>query len=359
MCILTFIPEGVQPDADALRNGAKNNPDGHGFAIVDTDRNQIVVRHNMDASPLIDLFLEFRAKLDGPALFHSRIATAGLVDKMNCHPFRVGDDPLTVVGHNGVLPQEAQPVKGDWRSDTRIFAEKLLPMRNLDGRRSMKRLAHWLGGDKLVILTVNPTWEANAYLVNSKRGEWDYEAGIWYSNGSYRDDYNTYRWYGYGTGNATRRKCPNYDTCEGWTFFPGECLTCRGDWGRGKPLALESGDKGWLDQLSECAMNGCRIQTTELFCYTHSAQIRTAASPSAPVEVTGSGTLPTRSPDPCLACEAKGTVSTVTMVCTACYTCQDCMQDWMQECLCYVPGSTNRDRNVLDMAEFAEGTVIG
>lgn len=345
MCILTFIPEGVQPDTDALANGADNNPDGHGFAIVDTKQSRIVVRRGMEPNRLIDEFVKMRKTLDGPALFHSRIATAGLVEKVNCHPFRVGNDPTTVVAHNGILPREAQPAKSDWRSDTRIFAETLLPGRNFDGRRSMKKLAHWLAGDKLVILTVNPRWEANAYLVNSSKGEWDVKTGIWYSNQSYRDDYNAYRYY--GRGYYKLKKCVNYEECGCWTYMD-SCLNCRGEWGRGRPLALESGPV-----LSECAYEGCKIRSVYAFCSWHGGIGQAWPTPDG--HGGDENALHTRLEEPCAICEAKWVVSTVTRICTVCLTCQDCLEETGAGCLCYYP----RQQSAEDVPDWAEGTVIG
>lgn len=200
MCMLTFFPHGVQPDVEALANGAVANDDGHGFAIVHGDR--LIVRHGMDASNMIAKFTALRAELpDGPALFHSRLGTGGSVSRRNCHPFYVGDDRMTVVAHNGILPNTAQPFKGDWRSDTRYAAEEILPTRfsDIGSKRWRRRLTKWLGKhNKLVFLTVNPNYWQNAYILNEEAGEWN--GGIWYSALDYL--YPGCR--GYYTGVGTR-----------------------------------------------------------------------------------------------------------------------------------------------------------
>ncbi|MGH3588983.1 MAG: hypothetical protein ACRDQ0_21965, partial [Pseudonocardia sp.] len=116
--MLTYLPENVQPDPEALSNGASINNDGHGFAIV--AGNRLIIRHGMDPEVVIDHFMRLRAKhRHGPALFHSRWSTAGMVGKSNCHPFRIRGDRRTVLAHNGVFPGIAQPQRGDKRSDTR------------------------------------------------------------------------------------------------------------------------------------------------------------------------------------------------------------------------------------------------
>lgn len=183
MCLLTFYPSGVGPDVIALTDGAYVNPDGHGFAIVAGER--LIVRRGMDADRMVAAFERMRDKYpDGPALFHSRLASHGRVGKQNCHPFRIGGDRRTVVAHNGILPKNVRPTKGDKRSDTRIAAEDFLPYQpfgSLDSWAGQDRLTRWLGQwNKIVILTVDPSYRENAYVLNEEHGSW--MGGVWYSN---------------------------------------------------------------------------------------------------------------------------------------------------------------------------------
>ncbi|KUL25830.1 class II glutamine amidotransferase domain-containing protein [Actinoplanes awajinensis] len=184
MCLLTFLPGGVPPQVDALYNGSLVNTDGHGFAIVTTGG--LLVRHGMDAAPLIDAFVAARwAHPDGDALFHSRLATGGTVSLDNCHPYAVGADPRTVLAHNGVLP--IHPDRADPRSDTRIVAESLIGQwGSLRHRRTRLRLQRWMGpANKMVLLSVDRRFRRTSYLFNEQAGEWS--GGIWYSNRGYRD----------------------------------------------------------------------------------------------------------------------------------------------------------------------------
>lgn len=187
MCLLSFYPADVTPDTDALSNGAYVNDDGHGFAVVAGKR--IIVRRGMDAERMVAEFARIRSKhRSGPALFHSRFGTHGTLTKANCHPFRIGHDSRTVLAHNGILPKSVQPKKGDKRSDTRIAAEDFLPRSpfNLfDSQGARDVLARWLTrSNKIVILTVNPRYRHNAYILHEEHGIWD--SGIWYSNSDYR-----------------------------------------------------------------------------------------------------------------------------------------------------------------------------
>ncbi|MBY8863550.1 hypothetical protein K7711_44275 [Nocardia sp. CA2R105] len=187
MCILTYLTPGAAPDLDALLGGALANPHGHGYAVIAGHR--ILVGHGLDPRAMISEFAAVRAEHpEGAALFHSRLATHGTIDPANTHPFLVGGDERTVIAHNGILPDSMHPVPGDLRSDTRIAAEEFLPRQpfgSLDSDTGRGLLERWLGTDKMVLLTVDPAYQQSAYLFNERSGYWS-DAGIWYSNLSYR-----------------------------------------------------------------------------------------------------------------------------------------------------------------------------
>lgn len=246
MCMLTYFPEDAQPDAEALRNGALLNSDGHGYAIV--AGNRLIIRKSMRADELIEQFVHDRAAhRRGPALFHSRISTAGVIDKANCHPFRFGGDRRTVVAHNGVLPKMAQPHKKDWRSDTRIAAEAILPFKfgHLGLASNRKALETWVGKyNKLVILTVNPIYAQRSYIINESAGTWDH--GIWYSNHDYKG------W----VSNSWR----DWQRADLW---PEECAFC--------------GEFGQIDEISNVCKNchtcaDCYEYVSDCECYLPESQ---------------------------------------------------------------------------------------
>lgn len=188
MCMLTYYPNDVMPDIHALRNGAEFNNDGHGYAIV--ERGRIIVRKSLDFERLATAFTKDRlAHPDGPALFHSRFATHGRVNKQNCHPFRVGGDKQTILAHNGVMPIQWQPSGKDARTDTAVFAEEYVSRLtkgwlDKDDERDIVELR--LKSNKVVVLTTNPAFERRAYILNEQYGEWF--NGAWYSNDDYLDE---------------------------------------------------------------------------------------------------------------------------------------------------------------------------
>jgi len=191
VCLLTYLPSGRQPDLSALETGAALNPHGHGYAIItgsatdarrDATGKRLLVVKGLDAEEILERFdHDRRTHPSGPALFHSRWRTHGLTDDANCHPFILGNDPRTVIAHNGILPAVVRPGRNDTRSDTRIAAEDYLPaLGPLHLRRNRLAVERWMGPDNLmVLLTTNPRYRHPAYLLNETNGLWT--DGIWYS----------------------------------------------------------------------------------------------------------------------------------------------------------------------------------
>lgn len=188
MCLLVFMPEGKIASKQSLEQASWFNDDGFGWAIRTPDK--ILVGKNMDFYKAYEEFKDARSCYNGDALFHLRITTQGSTNLDNCHPFYVGKDELTVVAHNGMLPVVTD--KGDNRSDTRVFAETLLPKRGgisfLNGDLGVNHLSKWAAGSKLVFLSANPASKWRYVIINSEDGHWgkDEDEGVWFSNSSYK-----------------------------------------------------------------------------------------------------------------------------------------------------------------------------
>ena len=186
MCMLCVIPVGVIPSREKLENSALNNPHGFGFAIAVPEENRIIVERTMDADESINRFLELRQQyLTGYAMWHARLATHGSRNVTNCHPFRVGKDTSTYLAHNGIL--DITIPHADDRSDTRVFAEELLPalggVTALDNDWVWEMLEEYTSGSKVCVLTVNPEAKHQMYLLNASAGKEDAD-GVWWSNDS-------------------------------------------------------------------------------------------------------------------------------------------------------------------------------
>lgn len=193
MCLL-MVTMGQVPDYNSIVNASNNNPDGFGYAIHYGDR--IVTSRGMNKQKTIDKFFDAldQAKGDFVAMYHARITTHGDSIIENAHPFRVGGRKDIILAHNGMLP--IHPKKGDRRSDTRIFAEDILPnlgVESLDNKGYFDRLEDWAAGSKLAILSNAPELRDSVYIVNEHLGTWDKD--VWWSNTSYK---NSYTFYGSG-----------------------------------------------------------------------------------------------------------------------------------------------------------------
>jgi len=194
MCMLCVSPPGVTPSRDKLENSALNNPHGFGFAIAVPSENRIIVEKSMDADESINRFLAQRAIYqDGYAMWHARFATHGSRTLENCHPFAVGHDDRTYLGHNGILPIEI-PDKDD-RSDTKVFAEELLPrlggVTALDDDYIWNMLEDYTSGSKVCVITVDPAAKHPMYLLNADSGKED-KSGVWWSNDTCNLGYSSY-----------------------------------------------------------------------------------------------------------------------------------------------------------------------
>ena len=196
------MPEGKTASKKSLEQASWYNDDGFGWAIRTPDK--ILVGKNMDFDKAYEEFMSARSSYNGDALFHLRITTQGKTDLTNCHPFYVGKDELSVVAHNGMLPVNDDK---SGRSDTRIFAESLLPQRGgisfLNGEQSLAQLEKWADGSKLVFLTANPASKWRYVILNANDGHWVDEGddkGVWFSNSSYKYSRPSYSKYTYTGG---------------------------------------------------------------------------------------------------------------------------------------------------------------
>lgn len=336
--MITFLPEGIAPNIDRIRNGTASNRDGHGWAIVVLDSEGYGVRieygHSMSAEAAIESFRLAREQHPGgPALFHSRITTGGLVDESNCHPFRVCGDSRTLLAHNGILPLDVPT--GDKRSDTRLFAEDLghslfpgtVGNFNLNSKRGRRRLRDWLGRpNKFVILTVDPRFKRCSYIVNEDQGEW--ADGIWYSNGGYKP-----RTYGVGSSYGYGGYYSGYyaGTYKGGTGYP----TYKG--GTGYP---KSGDKRWWED--DATVWDRLAKTVE----------------GKPFTDKGAGPVADDDDGLCQTCEAKNAMDAQLNYCRVCFTCGDCFGDVMEEftlaaCECAWPTGTHPARKARVQSAFS------
>lgn len=192
MCLLVVSSPNSTPSKKHLQTASCNNPHGFGYAVI--AGNKIITGRGMSSKKVIAEFLEVRKQHPSSyAMFHCRYATHGVKNEENCHPFAVGGSNLTYLAHNGVLPVDIK--LNDKRSDTRIFAEDILPrmggVATLDDSNLYKMIEKWASGSKIAVFTLDPDAEYDAYIINEDLGHWDNE-GNWWSNTTYTEDYSNY-----------------------------------------------------------------------------------------------------------------------------------------------------------------------
>jgi hypothetical protein len=187
MCLLAVCEPGSTPKRKDLECASCNNPHGFGYAVI--ANGEIITGRGMSAKKVISEFLSVRKQHpNGYAMFHARFATHGVKNVENCHPFPVGGSTQTYLAHNGIL--DIKIPANDKRSDTRVFAEDILPLMGgvdgLDNEHIWDITSKWASGSKIAILTLDPRAKYSCYIINESSGHWD-NAGIWWSNNTYKE----------------------------------------------------------------------------------------------------------------------------------------------------------------------------
>lgn len=220
MCLLLVASPNATPKKADLECASCNNPHGFGYAIITPDG--ILTGRSMSSRKLIKEFLEVRKQYPNSyAMFHARFATHGVKNEENCHPFQVGGREDTYLAHNGVL--DVKIAGGDKRSDTRVFAEDILPsiggISALDDDNVLGMVSKWASGNKLVIFTLDPAAKYDCYIVNEELGHWDND-GIWWSNNTYKK--STWPSYGSATHSPVKSAYPEVFSGDD----DGDCESC-------------------------------------------------------------------------------------------------------------------------------------
>lgn len=124
MCIIVYKPTGMPMDRSTLATCFANNPDGAGFMFSCEGR--LLIEKGYFEFNAFWAAWEKRRKIHGhglPVVFHFRIATAGEIDRTNCHPHRITRDLGFV--HNGILSCIQVP-KDSTVSDTILYRNRYL-----------------------------------------------------------------------------------------------------------------------------------------------------------------------------------------------------------------------------------------
>lgn len=181
MCVALLTIPGKVIDNASLFNGWNSNPHGGGFAYVRDDK-VVIEKGFMEYNAFQKAYAAATEKYaaDSPFLVHMRIRTSGATNANNCHPFPIRDGALI---HNGIMftptGKRAGPAE-DRKSDTRVFAESLYNILNLEHiQKKSLAIQNAIGrGNKICFLYDDKSY----YILGEEMGDWI--EGIWHSNDS-------------------------------------------------------------------------------------------------------------------------------------------------------------------------------
>jgi glutamine amidotransferase len=170
---------GIKIEDEWMDNSAESNSDGFGLSYIDADQGLKVFK-TMDYIEFKTTFRQLESSHeDSSFILHFRKTTDGATNVDNCHPFLSGG---VAVFHNGLILPCKPSAKEETRSDTRIFAEDLLPnLPNgwLDNEAILDLIEEYIGNSKLAIMD----GDGNVVILNENKGNW--HEGVWMSNYSF------------------------------------------------------------------------------------------------------------------------------------------------------------------------------
>src|ERR1041385_705405 len=100
MCICLFKPKNVIITKKVLKTCFENNPHGAGMAYASNDGEKVII--DKGYFHFREFWKKFHAIQENKAmLVHFRVATSGVINKKNCHPWKVDEQHALI--HNGTV----------------------------------------------------------------------------------------------------------------------------------------------------------------------------------------------------------------------------------------------------------------
>lgn len=186
MCIAIVKPGHKSMPKSVLMNCFDNNPHGAGYAYI--EGGEVIIRKGFfEFEEFWESFNAIQSVSIHPMLIHFRVATFGVINKFNCHPWTINERFAMI--HNGTIEKFSY-----WQanvSDTGHFTHNVLrPMFEKNESLHREKFAHILfeqaiGTGKIAILGA----DGEVTIYNEKLGYWI--GGIWFSNTSFYPDYHS------------------------------------------------------------------------------------------------------------------------------------------------------------------------
>lgn len=206
MCIIVAKKEGYKiPEKNILETCFNNNSDGAGLMYVKNNK-VIIDKGYMNFASFYDRIEKLENEIDTvntPIVFHFRIGTSGNMDGTCTHPFELTDNVEKItklknkcdiaVAHNGII-NSYTPNGASKLNDTQLFIMNFLyPLYELNNEfyknEKMQDIIEKVTNSRFAILN------KNSELVTI--GDWIDDDGILYSNSTYKNYYNSYKYNNY------------------------------------------------------------------------------------------------------------------------------------------------------------------
>jgi hypothetical protein len=190
MCIIVVKPKDIEvPTKDIFSNCFASNSDGAGF-MVSREGNVTITKGLMTFPQFWSSFNKAKITKKDTCIVHFRIATHGLTNEANTHPFPVSSDHTLLSGtqivtdvgvaHNGMISINCE----ENMSDTFTFVKQILGNQlvkeHIQHPAMLALLARAIGGSRLALLWGNDDIKllGDGWIKDEK--------GVIYSNSSYR-----------------------------------------------------------------------------------------------------------------------------------------------------------------------------
>ncbi len=208
MCIAILCKIGAKLDHDDAEESFRMNRNGGGYAFVDENGKVVANKGFFNFETWWTAYSkDFETYgATSPFLVHFRIATAGKIGEVNCHPFILKEGQAGLI-HNGILWTGSM---NDVMSDTAKFAHETQDLlcdtpKMTEGMvGTISRLVGY--SNKIVLLYADKSYR----IINEDAGHWNKEKTIWFSNKTYErwtSTYNNrsggYHMGGHGRGNSS------------------------------------------------------------------------------------------------------------------------------------------------------------
>lgn len=176
MCLAIYRPPNQQIPQSYFIKASARNP--HGMGLCYSDKDKIIIKKGF--FNVKDFWKAYQqVPNDVSVAIHFRMATHGLINKRNCHPFKINDNYALI--HNGMIPHFGTSRLSDTGDYTENFLSPLFGMLDLDkidlNHKAFETFIYLTSqANKIVIIGA----KGDDKIFGEKGGDWIDD--VWYSN---------------------------------------------------------------------------------------------------------------------------------------------------------------------------------